>query len=367
MRNLMTVLAAIAVLLASTIQIGADHKALLIELDRRSSALPAAMSASGAVVAGVINDTLNAFYWMPTTGLVFAGGVAANAVSRDGRTIVGSAKDSRSVTQAAIWLRASEWRLLGSFPNAEPCDASLGLATGVSSDGEVVVGSARNGCTFARAFRWTESTGMVDLGSSVEGRTSLATGVSADGMVVVGYQTRADGFQQGARWVGNRQELIPSAPGGVGYVGSAMATNRDGSIVVGRVCVPGINILQSAWVWRAQGGTTCMPPPQIRPSPGPLIIVEAAATSDDGQVIGGSQNVGGSPDSNAVIWIDGRPAYLKDFLRANGVPNAFEGWPNTGTVTAISPDGRVLIGWGAAPLGFRGYMVILGSSRVMPS
>jgi probable HAF family extracellular repeat protein len=257
--------------------------------------------------------------------------------------------------------------LLGSFPNAAPCDASLSFATDVSGDGEVVVGLGWNGCTYAHAYRWTESTGIVDLGSSVEGRSTSAAGVSADGMVVVGHQTRADGFQQGARWVGNRQELIPGPAGGIGYVGEAMSANRDGSIVVGRSCIPGPNLAQSAWIWRAQGGISCLPPPQIRPSPGPLIIVEAAATSDDGQVIGGSQNVGGSPDSNAVIWIEGRPAYLKDFLRANGVPNAFEGWPNTGTITAVSPDGRVLVGWGAGPTGFRGYVVILGSSRVIPS
>jgi probable HAF family extracellular repeat protein len=369
-RNVMSKAAAIAALLASTIQLAADDKTILIELDRRSSALPAAMSASGAVVAGVINDTLNAFYWMPTTGVIFAGGVAADGVSRDGRTIVGWAKDSRGVDQAAIWVRGTEWRLLGSFsPTAAPCDTALSIATDVSSNGEVVVGYARNGCAITHAYRWTESTGMVDLGSSVDGRPSQATGVSADGMVVVGSQTRADGFVQGARWVGSRQELIPGALGGPGYVGSATAANHDGSIVVGRVCVPsaGPGLAQSAWIWRAQGGTTCLTPPQIRPSPGPVIIVEVAATSDDGQVMGGSQNVAGSADSNAVIWIDGQAAYLKDFLRANGVPNAFEGWPNTGTITGISPDGRVIVGWGAAPLGFRGYMVILGSSRVMPS
>jgi hypothetical protein len=148
-----------------------------------------------------------------------------------------------------------------------------------------------------------------------------------------------------------------------------MAANHDGSIVVGRVCVPSSGRVgdQSAWIWKSQGGTTCLPAPRRLVSPGPAIIVEAAATSDDGQVIGGSQNVGGSADSNAVIWIGGQPAYLKEFLEANGLPNAFRTWINTGTITGISPDGRVLVGWGAALVGFRGYMVILGSSRVIPS
>jgi probable HAF family extracellular repeat protein len=288
---------------------------------------------------------------MPTTGTVFAGGVTADGVSRDGRTIVGWARDSGRIQQAAIWVRATEWRLLGSFPNAAACDTSLSSASDVSRDGRVVVGLAWNGCAIARAFRWEESTGVVDLGSSVAGRSSRADGVSAEG------------FFQGARWVDGRQELIP---GPDGFVGTAKAANSDGSIVVGRICRPPFSNDQSAWVWRTQGGTTCLPAPQRRASPGPVIIVEAQATSDDGQVIGGSQSVGASADSNAVIWIGGQPAYLKDFLRANGVTDAFQTWINTGTITGISPDGRVLVGWGAALGGFRGYLVILGSSRNIP-
>ena len=82
-------------------------------------------------------------------------------------------------------------------------------------------------------------------------------------------------------------------------------------------------------------------------------------------MIGGSHGIG--VDSNAVLWIGGQATYLKDFLQANGVPNAFRTWINTGTISGISPDGRVLVGWGAAVGGFRGYMVILGSSRMIPS
>jgi hypothetical protein len=51
--------------------------------------------------------------------------------------------------------------------------------------------------------------------------------------------------------------------------------------------------------------------------------------------------------------------YLKDYLRAHGVPDAFQRWINTGEITGMSPDGRVLVGWGAAIGGFRGYFVIL--------
>jgi hypothetical protein len=97
-----------------------------------------------------------------------------------------------------------------------------------------------------------------------------------------------------------------------------------------------------------------------------VVGVEAKATSDDGQVIGGGQDIGGSADSNAIVWIGGRPAYLKDLLRANGVPNAFATWVNTGEITGMTPDGRTLVGWGAAGTGFRGYIVVLPSNPVIP-
>ena len=143
-------------------------------------------------------------------------------------------------------------------------------------------------------------------------------------------------------------------------MGPAHATNHDGSIVVGRICRFGNPSDQSAWVWSERDGTRCLPAPSLRPSPGPVIQVAANGTSDDGRVIGGGQSVGGSSDSNAIIWIDGQGTYLKDYLQANGIPNAFSTWINTGEITEVSPDGRILVGYGAPLGGFRGYMVILG-------
>ena len=352
-------------LLAPTWPGEASDKTVLMELDLRSAAQPLGVSAGGAVVVGGLG-TGGGFYWMPTTGVIFTGGLFATKVSRDGKVIVGQAIDNR-LRVAGIWQRATEWRSLGSFPNAVPCDAFLSTANDTSRDGNIVVGLARNGCTLSHAFRWEESTGMVDLGSSVAGQGTQAVGVSADGQVAVGYQEQATGFWEGAKWVGTRQERIPGADG---FVGIANAANADGSIIVGGNCRPAAARptdpdFQTAWVW-TRDGTQCLPAPRLRVSPGPLIIVEANATSDDGSVIGGGQAVASSPDSNAIIWIDRKPAYLKEFLQVNGVPDAFQTWINTGAIKGISPDGRVLVGTGAALGGFRGYIVILGSSRVMP-
>ena len=74
-------------------------------------------------------------------------------------------------------------------------------------------------------------------------------------------------------------------------------------------------------------------------------------------MIGGGHSFG--LESEAVLWLDKQPSYLKDYLRAHGVPDAFEGWVNTGTIEDISRDGRMLVGFGAGPRDFRGYIVIL--------
>ena len=329
---------------------GANDKALLIELP--TGYLADAVSSSGVVVGSI--RPVGAFHWMPTSGAVFAGGLATSGVSRDGRTIVGVALDANRNQHAAIWQRATEWRLLGSVvPNPLPCDSLISSAFGTSGDGKVIVGLAWNGCSFARAFRWEESTGMVDLGSTVPDRSSRADAVSGDGRVVVGFQEHATGFRQGARWVDGRQTLF-SGPDGL--VGEANAANADGSIVVGQYCRPATNE-QSAWVWTTQGGLECLAVPRRRPAIEGGFSGLALATSDDGRVIGGAHSFG--LESESVLWIDRTPQYLKDYLRANGVPTAFEGWVNTGFITGMSRDGRVLVGYGAGRRDFTGFVVIM--------
>jgi probable HAF family extracellular repeat protein len=340
------------VALAVPADIGGQDQTLLIELP--PGVVPVDFDANGTVVVGNLRSG-GSFYWMPTTGDIYIGGETALGVSRDGRTIVGSALDARRVSQAGIWQRGTEWRLLGSIvPDAAPCDALLSSAHGVNADGSVIVGLAWNGCNIARAFRWEESTGMVDLGSTVAGRPSRANEVSGDGRVVVGWQEHATGPRQGARWVNGQQELFAGLDG---FVGEAQGANSDGSIVVGQTCrfTGSLEQIQSAWVWTARDGVQCAPPP--RPRLGVAIGI-MFSTSEDGRVIGGAHSFG--LESEAVLWIDRSPSYLKDYLREHGVPRAFDGWVNTGFITGVSPDGRVLVGYGAGPRDFQGYVVILG-------
>jgi probable HAF family extracellular repeat protein len=328
----------------------ADDNATLIELP--DGVLPLAVASGSTVVGGLTSG--GGFYWMPTTGVVYMGGVQSLAENRNGRTIVGEAADAGGRNNAAIWQRAAEWRTLGSIvPNAQPCDTLLSTAIDTSADGGIIVGLAWNGCNYAHAFRWEESTGMVDLGSTVPDRSTRADGVSGDGKVVVGFQERVDGFWQGARWINGKQTLFD---GPEGFVGQAFDVNADGSVVVGQVCRPSEVFDQSAWVWTSRDGMQCLPTPRVRTS---SFIGKAYGTSDDGRVIVGGHSFG--LESEAVIWIDKQPSYLKDYLRDHGVPRAFEDWVNTGALREITRDGRMMVGYGAGPRGFKGYIVILGA------
>ena len=143
--------------------------------------------------------------------------------------------------------------------------------------------------------------------------------------------------------------------GPAGLVGQAFATNHDGSLVVG-AGVPPATSGQSAWGW-TQSGTACVCSPVQSRHRGRWTVRAPRRPSDDGRVIGGALSFG--LESEAILWLDRQPISLRDYLRAHGVPDAFEGWFNTGTVEDVSSDGRVLVGFGAGPRDFKGYMVVL--------
>ena len=194
---------------------------------------------------------------------------------------------------------------------------------------------------------------MTDLGS-LSGRSTRANAVSGDGRVVVGWEEHPTGFRQAAKWIDGREELI--RPGAI--LGEARAANRDGSLIVGSACEPERTVgPPSGWSWTASAGIRCFPvptPPWALDRPYQVLI---QATSDDGRVMGGALSFG--LDSESVVWLDGEMFYLRDYLRSHGVPDAFQGWYNTGFVTDVSADGRTLVGYGAGPTTFQGWIVIL--------
>ena len=156
----------------------------------------AGVSGDGTGVVGTclqVNDT--AFRWTASTGAValsrFGTGSnqqsAALGISLDGSVIVGTGHPV--LTGAVTWAVDGSATVLGKLPGY-----ATGTATAVSRDGSVVVGASTDNAGMSRAIRWTQPTGMVDIGNGVAGLLgSFANSVSGNGRVVVGYGTTAAG------------------------------------------------------------------------------------------------------------------------------------------------------------------------------
>lgn len=119
-------------------------------------------------------------------------------------------------------------------------------ATGVSADGEMVVGVAPDGAAdnVYRAFRWTQAGGKVSLGVLNGDTESWATGVSANGEVVIGWASdgAADNADRAFRWT--KATGMQTVEDGLRANGVAVPTdmtrvaeavNATGNVIVGEL------------------------------------------------------------------------------------------------------------------------------------
>jgi probable HAF family extracellular repeat protein len=203
----------------------------------------------------------------------------------------------------------------------------------VSADGAVVVGRTGNAIGQVRAFRWAAQSGMQDLGM-LGGDRDYAVGVSADGSVVVGGAVNASGYVRAFRWTaeGGMQDLGTLG----GAESQAYGVSADGSVVVGSS--DNASGQERAFRWTAAGGMQDLNQLYAALLQNGSSLHYATAISPDGRyIVGWGQNAA-----------TGRTeAYLLDTQGTSSVDDGSEG----GFTIAISPQPVAEQGWVHVRLG----------------
>ena len=153
------------------------------------------------------------------------------ALSKDGTTVVGWAINDSFQIHSFRWTEDSGMVDLGSLDNT-----GYSAANAVNADGSVVAGWSVSASHAQMAYRWTEADGMIELGTlkSDNSGFSAANGVSADGNVIAGHSQNDDGNLEAFRWT-EADGMI-----GLGTLKSdnsgdsiARALDADGNVVAG--------------------------------------------------------------------------------------------------------------------------------------
>ena len=236
-----------------------------------------AVSFDGSVVVGTSctpDGFVHAFRWTVSGGIEELPISKARGVSADGSVIVGN---------------NIRWTAPGQIDNFGFLGGNnVTSAAGVSSDGQVVAGfSETSPDRFAHAFRWTPATGIQDLGVTT-GTESNSWGLSADGNVVYGEARDAGQFWRAFRWtasLGMRD---------MGTLGGPMSTSHgasfDGSVIVGKSLINTQSGSLRAFRWTQATGMRDLKQELLNAGVTTVqnwTLAVAADVSDDGTVIVG--------------------------------------------------------------------------------
>jgi len=235
-------------------------------------------------------------------------------------------------------------------PDGGTVDGSYGSVWSLSGDGQTVVGLYwRPGVgQRAHASKWTQATGVVDLGGTTTGQASRANGVNFDGSVIAGWVETPTGPWRPAAWVDGSVVLLTDyVEATVAGNGEAKAVTPSGDVIVGYAKDP-VSGIRAATKWTRTGGVFGFS--QV------LGWVDGTSqfgnnipfgVSADGSVVVGYCTFDGDPFSTTgFIWTAETGVQdINVFLADNGVlvdPNF-----TIRSLTAVTPDGTQIFGDGS--------------------
>ncbi|MGA2569350.1 MAG: hypothetical protein ABSF23_02415 [Terracidiphilus sp.] len=303
-----------------------------------------AVSADGSVVVGSATtaDGEEAFRWTPEEGMVSLGKISgagntqswAAAVSADGSTIVGYVEAGGSGWdhhKGFRWTRSK-----GMAPLSALEGSARSEILGVSAGGGVLIGDDGQ-----QAFRWTQGGGSVRLGLLPGRANSRAIAVSADGSVVVGssYDLPSWGHEEAFVWTqqGGVQGL-GIMPGGTWSFPNAISP--DGEVVAGTASTDSGPV---AFRWTRAAGMV-----SLGRLPGTSITHPGSVNANGTIVVGGGY--ADRDHATAFIWDAAHGMRsLQNALQSDYGLN-LAGW-HLQHASGITPDGKVIVGWGIDPAG----------------
>jgi probable HAF family extracellular repeat protein len=249
-------------------------------------------------------------------------------ISSDGSTIVGWVS---SISQNVLY-RAARWTQNGITDLGVVNPGDYSVATGVSSDGGVIVGySTNDAANRDSAFRWTQATGMVKIASG------SAEDVSGDGSIVVGFDSTLHAF----RWTavtGAVNFLGDSGPMNLFTESEAHGISTNGKYIVGRYQA------QRAFIWSETDGIKDL---------GFGFSGGDADVTNDGKVAVFSGGIFWNGFTNSAVALK---SYLTD-SKATGIGD----WSSINYISAITGDnvsGYNIVGYGnVSGVGQRGFLV----------
>lgn len=233
------------------------------------------------------------------------------------------------------------WTFLGGLSAVS--SPTLSTAWGMADDGAFVVGLGYISVSTGHAITWSQSTGIVDLGSTVPGRSSRANSVNSDGTIVVGWQDNDYGDREGVYWKNGVQIALKDENNDP--TGEAVAVTPDGNTIAGFT-------FDNPFVWNATTGYTKIT------HPNPDFSGGASGITDDGKtVIGYFRPFGPALLGEGFIYTaeNGR-VNLNDYVASLGMDNM---GMTFSLPLGISPNGKYIVGIGVANDEARGFVIKL--------
>ena len=331
------------------------------------------ISADGLVVVGNL-ISYEAWRWTKHTGIVPlgrgsspSGSIAGTPdVSDDGTKVSAMILYNDTLATQGLWTEGSGWQELmpPTPPDGGLMDHAYGSAWGMSGDGKTVVGlywrPGQPGGS-AHASRWTEATGVVDLGADYG--NSRANDADYDGDVIVGWDEDTWGGWRPTVWVNGARSNLAT------YDAFCEATcvTPDGKMIAGEAYDSTSNALGAA-VWRWNGtswdeeylGTVA----GTFPGYGLAIANDISA---DGSIVVGYNRFDFAPvPTTGFIWTPtGGMVDVEDFLTDNGV--VLDPMFDIMTLTGISDDGKIMVGFGQEmvfPYNYQSFMIYIGDAAL---